>query len=201
MPDLRADLLVQHVAEDIGAARDADTDIEIDIRPNLTHPERRRPIDIRDRLVPDCLFETVTLADLERLVAAVEEAILRGATEETIYDASPENASDGGWTHRTRDGQTCDLLRALSVMDDLRDRLQAVQDLLAARRVLERMNAEHDHGSEAGTPPPGHAGEPSCCTHAGVPETQECPYVPSAENGGKEPSSAVCPRSPRLQTH
>ena len=143
MPDLRLDLLIQHVAEAIGAARIADTAIGTDVIPNLSHLQRSHPQDVRKLLGPDKLFEARTLVDLEVLTGTLERAIRDGTTEETVYDASPENVSNTGWTHRTRDAQTCDLVRGLTVVDDLRDRLQAIQDLLAARSVLERMNAEH----------------------------------------------------------
>ena len=143
MPDLHLDLLIQHVAEAIGAARIAETAIGTDVVPNLSHLQRSHPQDVRKLLAPDRLFETRTLVDLEVLAATLEHAIRHGTTEEIVYDASPENVSNKSWTHRTRDGQTCDLVRALTVVDDLRERLQAIHDLLAARRVLERMNAEY----------------------------------------------------------
>ncbi len=143
MPDLCFDSLVQHVAEAIGAARIADTAIGTDIVPNLSQLQRAHPQDVRKLLGPDRLFEPRTLVDLEILAGTLEGAIRDGTMEETVYDSSPENTSNTGWTRRTHDGQTCDLVRALTVVDDLRDRLQAIQDLLATRRVLERMNAEH----------------------------------------------------------
>lgn len=142
MPDLRLDLLDQHVAEAIAAARVVDTAIEADIIPNLSHLQRCHPKDVRKLLDPDLLFEARTLTDIEVLVETVERAILAGTTYETVHDTSPENVSAAYWTRTERDGETEDLYRALPVLHDLRDRLQAIQDLLATRRVLEAMNAD-----------------------------------------------------------
>ena len=75
MPDLRLDLLIQHVAEAIGAARIADTAIGTDVIPNLSHLQRSHPQDIRKLLGPDKLFETRTLVDLEVLAGTLERAI------------------------------------------------------------------------------------------------------------------------------
>ena len=140
MPDLDFDL-VQHIAEAIAAARIADTAIGTDITPNLSHLQRCHPNDVRKLLVPDRLFEERTLTDIEVLVETVERAILKGTTYETVHDTSPENVSAAYWTRTERGSQTEDLYRALPVLHDLRERLQAIQDLLVARRVLERMNA------------------------------------------------------------
>lgn len=142
MPDLRLDLLDQHVAEAIGAARIADTAIGTNIIPNLSHLKRAHPQDVRKLLGPDRLFEKRTLVDVDVLVDTVERTILGRTTVETVYDASPENVSVGGWTHTERDQQAKDLYLALPVVLDLRERLQDIRDLLATRSVLEAMNAD-----------------------------------------------------------
>ncbi len=142
MPDLHFDLLVQHLAETIAAARIADTAIETDIVPNLSHLQRCHPKDVRKLLTPDRLFAERTLVDVEVLIETVERTILKGTTYETVHDTSPENVSAAYWTRTERDSQTKDLYRALPVLHDLRERLQAIHDLLVARRVLEQLNAE-----------------------------------------------------------
>ena len=141
MPDLRLDLIDQHVAEAIAAARIIDTAIETDLIPALSHLQRCHPKDVRKLLGPDRLFEERTLTDIEILVETAERTILDGTTTETVYDASPENMSTELWTQSRRTEQLKGLYQALPLLHDLRDRLQAIRDLLAARTVLERLNA------------------------------------------------------------
>jgi len=140
--ELRLDNLDQFVAEAIAAARFADTALAEDIIPYL--PTMHRPFakGVRNLTGPDRLFEVKTLPDLEALIELMERAIANGTIEETVYDNSPENVSCDGWTRRQRDEAAEALSRGLIVILELRDMLHAVQDLLATRRVLERMHAE-----------------------------------------------------------
>ncbi|WP_375263526.1 hypothetical protein [Palleronia sp.] len=142
MPDLCLDNLDRFIAAAIAVARVVDTAIVSNVIPYLPAIHRVFAKDVRNLTVAERLFEAKTLPQFDGLIELMEDAIVKGTTEETVFDNSPEHVSEGGWTHRRHNDTAEELGRALIVILELRDTLLAVQDLRATQRIVERMHAE-----------------------------------------------------------